>query len=111
MKKKKQGDEAAMRRRRGPRVIGPFRAQWLGVIKVPLVINDLSSGGCFVLSSSSKIPAGRITIQLFLPDLEVLTVEAEALYGRANGYAVQFVDVPDDTQRRLEKALKRLTTP
>ena len=100
--------ESAIRRRRSPRITGPFKAQWCGVLRVPLVIHDLSVGGCFILSNGTTIPAQRMTIELHLTDGECIVVDAKPLYVRKSGFAVQFINVSEDTHRRLQSALARL---
>lgn len=100
--------ESAIRRRRSPRITGPFKAQWRGVLKVPLVIHDLSVGGCFVLSKGTTIPAQRMTIELHLPDNECIIVDAKPLYVRKSGFAVQFVNMSEATHRQLQTVLARL---
>ena len=97
-----------IRRRRSPRILGPFRAQWCGVLRVPLVIHDLSVGGCFVLSKGTTIPARRMTIELHLSDDECILVEAEPLYTRSRGFAVRFINMSETTHRQLQKTLARL---
>ena len=100
--------QSAIRRRRSPRVLGPFKAQWCGVLRVPLVIDDLSVGGCFVLSAIATIPASRMIIELYLSDHECITVEAQPLYTRKRGFAVQFVNMSEATHRQLQTILARL---
>jgi hypothetical protein len=101
-------EELAKRRRRSPRISGPFKAQWRGVLKVPLVIQDLSIGGCFVLSNGTTIPAQRMTIELHLSKDECIIVDARPLYVRKRGFAVQFMHMNEETYRQLQKALARL---
>lgn len=100
--------DLAVKRRRSPRITGPFKAQWRGVLKVPLVIHDLSVGGCFVLSNGTTIPAERMTIELHLSAEECIVVEAKPLYVRKSGFAVQFINMNEATHRQLQKALARL---
>src|SRR5438477_131391 len=80
--------------RRRPRVVGPFTARWLGVVKVPLVIHDLSTGGCLILSSLNSIPATHMTLEIDLPNRTTVTVDAEAIGLRSKGFAMRFVNVP-----------------
>jgi hypothetical protein len=78
-------------------------------MKVPLVIHDLSVGGCMILSSNTKPPAQRLTLEIDLPDGDCITVEAEPLYVRRNvGFAVRFVDVPQSTDLRLQRTIASL---
>jgi hypothetical protein len=97
------------RRRRNPRVVGPFQARWCAAIKVPLVVHDLSVGGCMILSSNKTVPAKRMTLEIDLPSGECITVDAEPLYARANmGFAARFVDMPEATRLRLQHAIAAL---
>src|SRR5712692_8596558 len=55
--------QSSPRRRRSPRVVGPFEARWRGAIIVPLVIHDLSVGGCLILTSNNTTrPAQGMTL-------------------------------------------------
>ncbi len=94
-------------RRRSPRVVGPFTARWLGAVAVPLVLHDLSTGGCLILGST-KLPSGRITLEIDLPDKSSLTVTAESLGVRGRGFAMRFVQVPPATLLRLQRSIESL---
>jgi hypothetical protein len=97
------------RRRRSPRVVGPFKARWCAAIEVPLVVHDLSVGGCMILSANKTLPAKRMTLEIDLPSGECITVDAVPLYVRSNmGFAARFVDMPDSTRMRLERAIAAL---
>ena len=94
-------------RRRGPRVVGPFKGRWCGALTVPLVIHDLSAGGCLILSANLKLPHQIMALEIDLPGGDCIRVDAQPLYVRSNvGFAVKFVNVPDATDMRL----KRLVT-
>lgn len=102
--------EQSKRRRRSPRIVGPFNAHWLGALKVPLVVHDLSVGGCLILASNATLLAQRMTLEIHLPDGELITVEAEPLYRRSNlGFAMQFIDMPPMTKLRLQRTIDTLT--
>jgi len=96
-------------RRKAPRVTGPFEGYRLGLIETPILIYDLSEGGCFV-NSLYDTPAGqRLALRLNLPFEGVVTVQAETVYGRPGfGFAVRFVDVNDETRACLRSALDKL---
>lgn len=50
-------------------------------------------------------------LDIELPYAGWITVEAETLYTRPDfGFAVKFVDVPEDTQETLESVIHRLLT-
>jgi hypothetical protein len=96
-------------RRRSPRVIGPFKGRWCGALTVPLVIHDLSVGGCLILSSNTTLPSQNMTIEIDLPGGDMIRVDAQPLYVRSNvGFAMKFVNVPDATQMRLQRLLTSL---
>ena len=102
-------NEIGRRRRRSPRVVGPFTARWCGPVKVPLVLRDLSVGGCFILSPNTALPNYRMTLELQLPNAVSITVDAEPLYVRPGvGFAARFIDVPDATHRRLQRTIASL---
>jgi hypothetical protein len=94
--------------RRRPRVVGPFTARWLGAVTVPLVIHDLSTGGCLILSAVKKIPATHMTLEIDLPDRTTITVDAEAIGLRAKGFAMRFVNVSSAIQARLQYAIEAM---
>jgi PilZ domain len=96
-------------KRRGPRIVGPFKGRWCGALIVPLVVHDLSVGGCLILSSNTTLPGGRMTLEIDLPGGEIVRVQAEPLYVRRNvGFAVRFVDVPDAVDMRLQRLMREL---
>ena len=98
-----------MRRRRSPRVVGPFEARWRGTIAVPLVIHDLSVGGCLILASDNSLPTERMIIDIRLPGEGWITVEAEPLHVRIDfGFAVKFVNLTDTDRQRLRETVARL---
>jgi hypothetical protein len=76
--------------------------------EVPLVIKDLSLGGCFVLMSNTALPAKHMIIELLLQG-EQIVVEGRPLHARDDGFAVQFVNMSEETHRRLQIILARLS--
>jgi hypothetical protein len=97
------------RRRRGPRVVGPFKGRWCGALTVPLVIQDLSAGGCLILSSNTTLPSQIMTLEIDLPGGDTVRVDAQPLYIRKNvGFAMKFVNVPDATDMRLQRLVTGL---
>lgn len=96
-------------KRRGPRVVGPFKGRWCGALTVPLVIHDLSVGGCLILSSNLTLPGQVMALEIDLPGGDCIRVDAQPLYVRSNvGFAVKFVNVPDATDMRLQRLVTGL---
>jgi hypothetical protein len=95
--------------RKAHRVTGPFDGCRVGLIETPLLIYDLSEGGCFVNSLYDTPVGQRITLRLTLPYEGTVTVQAETVYGRPGfGFAVRFVDVSDETYACLRSSLDKL---
>ena len=102
-------DGSGFSKRRSPRVIGPFKARWCGALTVPLVIHDLSVGGGLILSANMALPNKVMTLEIELPNGEVITVQGEPLYLRKGvGFVVRFVNVPDATNMRLKRLVTEL---
>lgn len=96
-------------KRRGPRVVGPFQGRWRGALAVPLVIHDLSAGGCLILGSNISLPDQIMTLEIDLPGGDMITVQAQPLYVRSNvGFAVKFVNVPSATGMWLQRLVTGL---
>jgi len=96
-------------RRKAQRVTGPFDGCRLGLIDTPLLIYDLSEGGCFVNSLYDTPVGQKISLKLTLPYEGVVTLHAETVYGRPGfGFAVRFVDVSDETRACLRSSLDKL---
>jgi|ERR1043166_8572049 hypothetical protein len=100
--------EGTSNRREHDRIRGPFDAFRIGALETPLRIFDLSLGGCFVNAMHEQKPGIRFVVKIDLPYVGMVTMKAVTLYARAGGFAVQFVDVDDETLGRLEDALDRL---
>ena len=95
-------------RRRHVRVLRPFDGRF-GLFDTPVRLYDLSEGGCFILSLSDREIGHRFVLNLDLPDAESVTVTAEVLYKRPPfGFAVRFVDPPQDVAVRLHRALETI---
>lgn len=102
-------DGHAKTKRRSPRIVGPFKARWCGAMKVPLVVHDLSVGGCMVLSSNASLPNQHLILEIDLPDGHTITVEAQPLYVRRSvGFAVKFINVPQAVDMRLQRTIAAL---
>jgi len=97
-------------RRKHIRVPGPFEAHRVGAPHLPVHLNDLSEGGCFVNTREAAPKAGEpCALQITFPGKETLTLTGETIYIREGlGFAVLFTDVPADTYARLERAIAAL---
>ena len=103
------GATADRDRRQHDRVPGPFDGLRVGALETPLRIFDLSRGGCFVNSMHEQKPGIRFTMKIELPYVGQITVKAVTLYLRPGfGYAMQFVEMTEETAARLEEALGQL---
>lgn len=96
-------------RRRSPRVAGPFLGTRGGLLPVDIQIHDLSIGGCLIQSFHDEPGGRRIKLSIDLPYEGWVTLQAETLYMRVDyGFAVKWVDMPDDTRAKLEHVINRL---
>jgi hypothetical protein len=98
-------------RREFDRVAGPFEARRGGFIETPVKIYDLSVGGCFVNAMHEQEPGVQVALIVNLPGEGWVSLKAETLYRRPGGFAARFVDLTDNTRRRLERAIERLARP
>jgi hypothetical protein len=96
-------------RRKDPRVSGPFEGRRVDFISTPLTIHDLSRSGCLVQWFHEQTPGRRFTMEMNLPNVGWLQVDAESVYNRSDyGFAVRFVDVPAETLALLDEAIAEL---
>jgi hypothetical protein len=96
-------------RRQHVRVPGPFDGCRIGVLAIPVLIYDLSPGGCFVNSLNEQKPGIRVVLEIELPGEGRIKVTGETVYAKPDfGYAVRFVEMPPDLAARIEVALRRL---
>jgi hypothetical protein len=96
-------------RREHQRVPGPFEGRRLSLLPIAIRIHDLSVGGCLIESFHEQPDGRRMTLEIDLPFVGSLTVEAESLYTREGyGFAVKFVDLSDDARATLEDVVMRL---
>jgi hypothetical protein len=96
-------------RRQHVRVPGPFDGCRISVLPIPVLIYDLSPGGCFVNSLNEQQPGIRVVLEIELPGEGRIKVTGETLYAKPDfGYAVRFVDMPPDLAARIEVSLRRL---
>jgi PilZ domain-containing protein len=84
--------QSGVSRRRHARVRGPFDGWRLGLLVVPVTVQDLSVGGCFVNSTHAQRDGAKVTLKIELPS-GAITVKGESLYQRPGGFAVRFVDL------------------
>src|SRR5262245_387994 len=95
--------------RRDLRVAGPFDGRWVGALTVPLRIHDLSLGGCLIQAYHEQAPGRRFTLEIELPQVGWVELEAESIYLREGyGFAARFVEMTDQTRTLLERVIRRL---
>jgi len=103
------GAAAGRDRRQHDRIPGPFDGCRVGALETPLRIFDLSRGGCFVTAMHEQKPGVTFTMKIELPYVGQITLKAVTLYRRPGfGFAMQFVDMSEETASRLEEALDQL---
>ena len=99
----------AANRRQHVRVPGPFDGCRISVLPIPVLIYDLSPGGCFVNSLNEQKPGIHVVLEIELPGEGRIKVTGETVYAKPDfGYAVRFVDMAPDLAARIEVALQRL---
>ena len=92
-----------------PRVAGPFEGRRVDLLTTPLRIHDLSRSGCLIQWYHEQTPGRRFTLEVELPEVGWLRLEAEPVYNRTDyGFAVKFVDVPPEDMAKLDKVIERL---
>ncbi len=100
-------------RRAHPRIPAPLRASWNrgSVHRVVRTVN-LSLGGCFIESYDREPPSGRLRLQLQLPHNELLWVSGVVAHVQPDrGFGVRFVDLSEEHERTLQRALMSLAAP
>jgi hypothetical protein len=90
-----------------PRVAGPFEGRRVDLLSTPIRIHDLSRSGCLIQWYHEQTPGRRFTLEVDLPEVGWLRLEAEPVYNRS-GFAVKFVDVPPDVMATLDKVIDLL---
>jgi hypothetical protein len=89
--------------------MGPFDGCRGGVLDTPLLIYNLSEGGCFVNSLYDTPVGQRLVLRISLPNEGIVTINAETVYVQPGfGFAVRFVDVSDETRAILGLSLDKL---
>lgn len=97
-------------RRRHPRIHGPFDGRRCGLIDIPILIRDISEGGCFVHSVHEAEVGGRLTLAIEVPGGDLIAVEGQVVSCHSPvGFGVRFVDLPESASARLARLIaKRL---
>ena len=93
--------EAERTRRRYERATGPFD----GLLEGRVLIYDLNVGGCYVNSPLEPAEGTTLILKIQLPEEGWIDVNAEALYRLQHGFAVQFLDLDDDTASRIARTV------
>jgi hypothetical protein len=104
-----KGNRGGIENRQDRRVEGPFEGRRVDLLATPLRIHDLSRSGCLIQWYHEQTPGRRFTLEMEVPDVGWLRVEAEPVYNRADyGFAVKFVDVPPETIAKLDRVIDLL---
>jgi two-component system, cell cycle response regulator CpdR len=95
--------------RRHARIRGPFEGYRIGVMDARVTIYDLSEGGCFVNCATTAPDAGRsLVLKIEIPEEGWVCLKSQALYAKPGyGFAVSFIDVPNDAADRLNRGMRR----
>ncbi len=100
------GDSPPGKRKRAPRINGPFQGRSRGALVFDLTIHDLSITGCLIESFHEMAAGRRMNLEIDLPNEGTVSVSAEAVYSRPDyGFAVKFVDMLPDTRVQLARAV------
>jgi PilZ domain-containing protein len=92
--------------RRHVRVAGPFDGFRRGAIDTPVLIQDLSEGGCFVNCVHSSKHDGEVTLGIQLPNERWITVKAEIVRSMPGfGFGVRFVEIPEAARAELARVI------
>jgi hypothetical protein len=103
-------NDSSDNRRAHPRHNFPIDARRLGLVETPLQIYDLSLGGCFINDfHNAPKPGKSFEMRIDLPYANPVEVRALVVHERPGyGYAVKFLEAPDETCREIEQSLDRL---
>jgi hypothetical protein len=92
-------------RRAHPRVKGPFEGFWDGAGRQTGRIVDLSVSGCFIESFALPPVGQTVTVSIAISGGQI-NLPAEVLYAESNhGFAVRFVDTPQEVANVLRKEI------
>jgi hypothetical protein len=95
------------KRRRFPRIHGPFDGYHVGP-QTPVLVYDLNLGGGFVNFGGEQPPDVEFVLKVALPVEGLITVHAETIYRHESGVAVRFVQMDGDTSERLARTIESL---
>jgi hypothetical protein len=91
-------------RRRHVRVAGPLEGRRLGAIDTPVLIQNISEGGCFVSSLVDVEGERELTLGIAVPDGEWITARGEVVHGQPGfGFAIRFVEISEGTRASLAR--------
>ena len=96
--------------RRYDRVVGPFDARHADRPDAPLLVYDLSVGGCFVNSMREQPDGSTFVLRIALPHEGWITLNVETLHHLQFGFAVRFLNVDADTTSRIMRTVEILKT-
>jgi hypothetical protein len=101
---------ASDERRRHVRVDGPFNGYRRGLLDMPIVIHNLSQGGCFVDSRLDVDPGHSLVLGLRTVDGELIDVAGEVVHNQPGiGFAVRFCDISDTVRDELARVVAART--
>src|SRR6267378_5779624 len=94
-------------RRSKPRLSVRLDAMWTCVELSHIArITDLSEGGCY-LDSVGEVRRGEIVgFRVLLPDDDWLYLEGEVRHHSSDGFGVQFVDLNEEQNEKLQWLLR-----
>ena len=98
------GDSPPGKKKRAPRINGPFQGRSRGALDFDLTIHDLSITGCLI-ESFQDVPVGtRMTIEIDLASEGTVRLDAESVSSRADfGFAVKFVRMSPQVRVHLAR--------
>jgi hypothetical protein len=92
-------------RRSHPRVKGPFEGFWDGAGRQDGRIVDLSVNGCFIESVALPRVGQKVTVSIAISGGQI-NLPADVVYAESTqGFAVRFVDTPEEVANVLRKEI------
>jgi hypothetical protein len=94
-------------RREHPRLAHPIDGSWKGASGATRCrISDISPKGCFIQSLAAPVVGGLTTVTIeFDPDRPVVVTGKVAYTESGMGFAVEFVDVTDETTKAIDELM------